>query len=59
MDVGPRARVGRVIFEENTNDYPSVNKSTRRRQLEFEEGEWFSRRQLNRSRGNLMDLGSV
>ena len=57
FDPGPRVRVRSVIFEENTNGYPSVNESTRRRQLEFEEGQWYSRKLLNQSRSNLMELG--
>lgn len=54
---GPRVKVRQIIFEENQNGYPSVHESTRRRQLEFEEGQWFSRRKLNLSRSNLMELG--
>jgi outer membrane protein assembly factor BamA len=55
--VGPRARIRSIIMEENDNGYPSVHESTRRRVLEFNEGEWFSRRKLNQSRFNLMELG--
>ena len=54
---GKRVRIGKVEFVENANGFPSVNESTRKRQLEFKEGEWFSRRELNRSRANLVQLG--
>ena len=54
---GPRVRVAQIVLEENTSGYPSVHEATRRRQLEFKEGEWFSREKLARSRSNLMSLG--
>jgi len=54
---GPRVRVAEIVMEENTSGYPSVNEPTRVRQLEFREGEWFSRRKLRQSRANLMSLG--
>lgn len=54
---GPRVKVRAVVFEENPNGYPTVHETTRRRQLEFKEGQWFSRRKLNLSRSNLMELG--
>jgi len=54
---GPRVRVAEIVMEENATEYRSVSEDTRRRQLEFEEGEWYSRRNLAQSRANLMSLG--
>ncbi len=54
---GPRKRIAAVEFEENPNGYPSVSESMRKRQLEFENGEWYSRDKIEHSRSNLMQLG--
>ncbi len=57
VEPGPRVRIAQIVLEENTSGFPSVNEATRVRQLEFNEGEWFSRQKLNQSRSNLMSLG--
>jgi hypothetical protein len=54
---GPRARITQIIFEENVNGYRSVNESTRRRQLEFKEGDWYNLSDIEQSRTLLMQLG--
>lgn len=54
--VGARKRIGSIVFEENTSGYPSVNKRTRERQLEFIVGEWYSKDKLDQTRANLMSL---
>jgi outer membrane protein assembly factor BamA len=54
---GPRKRIGAISLEENANGYPEVSESMRRRQLEFSEGDWYSRTNIERSRANLMGLG--
>ncbi len=55
---GRRVRIDTIVFEENTGGYPSVNESTRRRQLDLEVGQWYSRRNIEQSRSNLMSLGT-
>ncbi len=54
---GPRMRIGAIEFEENANGFPSVTESMRRRQLEFETNEWYSRDKVELSRSNLVQLG--
>lgn len=54
---GPRARISQIVFEENLNGYRSVNESTRRRQLEFKEGDWYNLSDIEQSRTLLMQLG--
>lgn len=56
IEPGERVRVDSISFEENPNGYPSVHESTRRRQLEFSEGEWYSEEKIIRSRASLMSL---
>lgn len=56
--VGKRKRIGSVTFEENQNTYREVSESTRARQLEFKEGEWYSDERIEESRSNLMGLGT-
>lgn len=58
IEPGTRCRIARIVFEENTNGQPSINVSARRRQLEFEEGEWYSEEKIARTRVNLMNLGA-
>lgn len=58
MEPGTRCRISAVVFEENTGGYPSVTESTRRRQLEFHIGEWYSAERVARSRNNLITLGT-
>ena len=53
---GPRKRVANIVFEENASGFPTVNQSTRARQLEFGVGEWFSRDKIEQSRANLINL---
>lgn len=54
---GPRARIAQIVFEENLNGYRTVNESTRRRQLEFKEGDLYSLADIEQSRALLMQLG--
>jgi len=54
---GPRARIAQIVFEENMNGYRSVSESTRRRQLEFKEGDWYNLSDIEQSRTLLMQLG--
>jgi len=58
FDVGHRYRVGHIDFFENANGYPSVNESIRRSQLEFFEGEWYSAEKIQKTRANLLSLGT-
>lgn len=55
---GIRVRIGTITFEEFTDGYPSVNIATRRRQLDFEENEWYNKTKIEQSRANLMSLGT-
>ncbi|MFM8770571.1 MAG: BamA/TamA family outer membrane protein [Candidatus Kapaibacterium sp.] len=55
---GRRVRVDSIEFVEYDGGYPSVNLSTRVRQLDFEAGEWYSRELIEQSRANLMRLGT-
>lgn len=54
---GPRARIRQIVFEENLNGYRTVNETTRRRQLEFKEGDWYNLSDIEQSRALLMQLG--
>lgn len=58
VEPGNRVRIDSIMFLENAAGYPTVNESTRLRQLDFETGEWYSRRKLEQSRANLMSLGT-
>lgn len=58
FDVGNRFRIGNVVFFENLNGYPSVNESIRRSQLEFSVGEWYSAENIQKTRANLLSLGT-
>ncbi len=55
---GRRVRIDTIILEEHTSGYPSVNESTRMRQLEISRGQWYNRRLIEQSRANLMSLGT-
>ncbi len=55
---GRRVRIDSIEFVEYDGGYPSVNLSTRVRQLDFEAGEWYSRELIEQSRANLMRLGT-
>lgn len=57
IEPGIRVRIRQIVFTEDTNGYPSVNESMRRRQLEFKEGDWYSRLKMNQTRANLVSLG--
>jgi outer membrane protein assembly factor BamA len=58
VDPGTRCKISALIFEENSGGYPSITEGTRRRQLEMEEGQWFSADRVSRSRNNLITLGA-
>lgn len=58
INPGRRVRIAQIVMEENLNGQPGVNESTRTRQLEFAEGEWYSRKKVEVSRANLMSLGT-
>ncbi|MCU0329643.1 MAG: BamA/TamA family outer membrane protein [Candidatus Kapabacteria bacterium] len=69
FDPGPRYRIARIDFVENSRRlpgvagedtvvYPSVNESARARQLEIAAGEWFDAEKVNKSRMNLISLGT-
>lgn len=54
---GRRVRIDTVVFFEITGGFPSVNESTRLRQLDFQSGEWYNKSKIDQSRFNLMSLG--
>ena len=58
IEPGSRCRISAIVFEENDGGYPSVTEATRRRQLEFHVGEWYSAELVSRSRNNLITLGT-
>ncbi len=58
FDVGNRYRIGHIEFFENANGYPSVNESIRQSQLEFSVGEWYSAEKIQKTRANLLSLGT-
>ncbi|MBU3740716.1 MAG: hypothetical protein FGM24_00360 [Candidatus Kapabacteria bacterium] len=58
MDPGTRCRISAVLFEEHVAGFPSVTESTRRRQLEFDVGQWYSAERVSQSRNNLITLGT-
>lgn len=55
---GRRVRVDSIEFVEFTDGHPSVNLSTRARQLDFEAGDWYNKELIEQSRANLMRLGT-
>jgi len=57
INPGRRVRIAQIVFEENLNNQPSVTEGTRRRQLDFKEGEWFNKKKIEASRANLISLG--
>lgn len=58
VTTGKRKRIGSIVFEENRNNYRSVSERTRERQMELHSGEWYSEEQVERTRANLMGLGT-
>lgn len=58
VEPGRRVRIDTVVFVENRGAYPSVNESTRLRQLDVEVGQWYNHRLIEQSRANLMSLGT-
>lgn len=58
IEPGRRVRIDTIMLLENASGYPTVNESTRMRQLDVEVGEWYSKRKLEQSRANLMSLGT-
>ncbi|MCX6141017.1 MAG: BamA/TamA family outer membrane protein [Candidatus Kapabacteria bacterium] len=58
VDPGKRVRIDTIIFAEYRGIYPSVNESTRKRQLDIDVGQWYNRRLIEQSRANLMSLGT-
>ena len=55
---GPRVRVGKISFIDSTRGQRGVSQSTRRRQLEFSEGDWYSAENVDVSVQNIYDLGT-
>ena len=58
VNPGKRVKIDTVLFVENTMGYPEVTLSTRRRQLDIEAGNWYSRRSIELSKANLLSLGT-
>lgn len=58
INPGKRVRIDTILFVENTMGYPEVTLSTRRRQLDIEVGQWYSRRAIEVSKANLLSLGT-
>ncbi len=55
---GRRVRIDTIVLEEFRGGYPTVNESTRRRQLDIGPGQWYNRQMIEQSRANLMSLGT-
>ena len=55
---GKRVRIDTIMFAENTMGYPEVSLSTRGRQLDVEIGQWYSRRNIEQSKANLLSLNT-
>ena len=55
---GKRVKIDTVMYVENTMGYPEVTLATRRRQLDVERGQWYSRRNIELSKANLLSLGT-
>lgn len=53
-----RVRIGKIVLENDENGYRAVDTSTRIRQLEIKEGQWYSEQRIAVSRGNLMSLNT-
>ncbi len=55
---GKRVKIDTIVFVENTMGYPEITLSTRKRQLDVEIGQWYSRRSIELSKANLLSLGT-
>lgn len=58
VNPGTRVKIDTILFDENTMGYPEVSLSTRKRQLDIEIGQWYSRRSVEASKANLLSLGT-
>ncbi len=53
---GIRQRISAILFVDSTNGQPGVSQNMRRRQLEFELGDWYSQSAVKQSIDNILNL---
>lgn len=58
FDPDLRVRIGKIILKNDENGYRAVDTATRIRQLDFEEGQWYSEEKIAASRANLISLNT-
>jgi outer membrane protein assembly factor BamA len=56
MHFGPRVRIGEVTFKHQLNDQTKVSNALVNKLLEFEEGDYYNKRAIDNSEGNLLSL---
>ncbi len=57
FETGKRQKISNIVFIDNVSNQKQVSKNTKYAQLTFKEGQWYSKREVDRSRNNLQSLG--
>jgi outer membrane protein assembly factor BamA len=55
---GKRQRIGKITFIDSLQGQRKISAGTKKRQVQMEQGEWFSRNKLRESETNLTSLGT-
>ena len=58
FNLGKRVTFGKIVFIDSTRGQHIVTHEMKRKQLEFNSGDWYSRQKLNASVENLLTLGT-
>ncbi len=58
FNTGKRIRIGEINFIDSTRGQPLVVNGMKRKQLDFREHDWYSRRKVNSSMDNLLSIGT-
>ncbi len=58
FSMGKRQRIGSITYVDSMKGQQVVVKEMKRRQLEFTSGDWYSRAKVERSKDNLLSLGT-
>lgn len=58
FNLGKRVTIGKLVFIDSTRGQHIVTHEMKRKQLEFYEGDWYSRQKINTSVENLLKLGT-
>lgn len=55
---GERQKISNIVFVDNIANQKRVSINTKKAQLTFKEGDWYRKREIDRSRNNLQSLGT-